>query len=77
MKRILEPSEIGSVAVFLSSNEAAAITGDCLSVSVVGKKMGVIGKRMSAHVAKVVGDPYSLVLNNGEEEKIGSFISIK
>ncbi|MFJ8258515.1 3-hydroxybutyrate dehydrogenase [Peribacillus asahii] len=33
MKRILEPSEIGNVAVFLSSNEAAAITGDCLSVS--------------------------------------------
>jgi len=33
MKRVLEPSEIGDVAVFLSSNEAAAITGDCLSVS--------------------------------------------
>ena len=33
MKRILEPSEIGNVAVFLSSNVAAAITGDCLSVS--------------------------------------------
>ena len=39
--------------------------------------MGVIGGRMSAYEAKVVGDPYSLVLYNGEEEKIGSFIPIK
>jgi len=29
---------------------------------VVGKKIGVIRERMSAYEAKVVGDPYSLVL---------------
>lgn len=33
MKRLLEPSEIGAVAVFLASDGAAAITGDAMSVS--------------------------------------------